>query len=218
MGKTLVEISNVEFDRSRFRRYYGNIGEMVAEEFLVRRGFDVWLFTPYSPNESPLRKRGDLGRGGLLHYLSYLYLKPPDRNDLGSKYIVKYGGTSYVLSRGVEDYHRKLKELKNFFGEKLEAFSKYVEELGIVRKTSDAEPVEILPEREETKYYPDLVAKKSGEIYVVEVKTNTGLGYLKGAKLKGLLLAEKYGFIPTVITLNIDIEATNLKIISLARF
>jgi len=42
MGKTLVEIGNVEFDRSRFRRYYGNIGEMVAEEFLVRRGFDVF--------------------------------------------------------------------------------------------------------------------------------------------------------------------------------
>jgi hypothetical protein len=159
MEKILVEIDNVEFDRSRFRRYYGNIGEMVAEEFLVRREFGVWLFAPYFPNKSP-RMREGLGRGGLLHYLSYLYLKPLDRNDLGSKYIVKYGGASYVLSRKVEEYHHKLKELKNIFGEKLEAFRKYVEELGIVRKTSDAEPVEILPEREETKYYPDLMAKK----------------------------------------------------------
>ena len=41
MEKTLVEIGNVGFDRNRFRRYYGNIGEMVAEEFLVRRRFDV---------------------------------------------------------------------------------------------------------------------------------------------------------------------------------
>jgi len=208
MGKTLVEIGNVEFDRSRFRRYYGNIGEMVAEEFLVRRGFDVWLFTPYFPIESPLRKRGGLGRGGLLNCLRYLYAKPSDRKDLRGKCIMEYGGASYILSQ--EECHRGLEELKNFFGEKLESFRKYVEELGIIGGTSNAQ--------EETKYYPDLVAKKSGEIYVVEVKTNTGLGYLKGAKLKGLLLAEKYGFIPTVITLNIDVEATNLKIISLARF
>ncbi len=76
---------NVKFDKSRFRRYIGNIGEMVAQEALMKEGFEVWLLTPYFPVET----RKKLPRSGLLTFLSYLY-KQPDENSLQSLYKVRY--------------------------------------------------------------------------------------------------------------------------------
>jgi len=40
---------------------------------------------------------------------------------------------------------------------------------------------------------------------------------LKDEKLKGLLLAKEYGFIPMLVTLNADIEVTNLKLKTLEK-
>ena len=71
------------------------------------------------------------------------------------------------------------------------------------------------PEREYV-YTPDLVAKKNGKIYVVEIKATKGaLRYLKGEKLKGLMLAKDYGFSPMLVTLNVNIEASDFTITEL---
>lgn len=54
------------------------------------------------------------------------------------------------------------------------------------------------------------------KIYVVEIKATKGaLGYLKGEKLKGLMLAKDYGFSPMLVTLNVNIEASDLAITEL---
>jgi Holliday junction resolvase len=61
-------------------------------------------------------------------------------------------------------------------------------------------------------YHPDMIAKKNGEIYVIEIKTTGGIRYLKGSPLKGLLMARNYGFIPALITVNVSIKATDLTV------
>ena len=49
-------------------------------------------------------------------------------------------------------------------------------------------------------YIFDLVAKKAGKIYIIEVKsTKSAMKFLKGKRLRGLLLAQKYGFISIII-------------------
>ena len=60
------------------------------------------------------------------------------------------------------------------------------------------------------KYKPDLLAKKNRKIYVVEVKASSGKQNLRGEKLEGLLLAKKYGFVPMVVTLDVEIKASDL--------
>ena len=47
---------------------------------------------------------------------------------------------------------------------------------------------------------------EDGDRYNVRIRVETS----KGQKLEGLLLAEKYGFVPMVITLNVSIGATHL--------
>jgi len=173
--KTRLELENVKFNKSRFRRYQGNIGEMVAEEVLLREGFEVWVCTPYFPDVSPMSGK-KLTRGGLVRYLSLS--STADENS--------------IFEWGKDEREKAIKELKTFFGDKLEAFQKYFEEIAAIG------------------YTPDLIAKKNDKIYVVEVKTNKATRYLKGEKLRGLMLARNYGFIPMLITLNINIEATNL--------
>jgi len=48
-------------------------------------------------------------------------------------------------------------------------------------------------------------------VVVVEVKVGQGINYLKEKSRKGLILAKDYGFIPTLITLDIDIKASNFR-------
>lgn len=69
--KVKLGLNHVKFDRSRSRRYIGNIGEMVAQEVLLKEGFEGWLLTPYyHSEESPLRKQKKLCMDGLFHFLS----------------------------------------------------------------------------------------------------------------------------------------------------
>jgi hypothetical protein len=59
-----------------------------------------------------------------------------------------------ICNEKIKEYGTLLKEYEAIKGSALSPnLRKRAEELGIVRKTSDAEPVEILPEREETRYY-----------------------------------------------------------------
>jgi hypothetical protein len=111
-------------------------------------------------------------------------------------------------------YRRQYGELKEtertrllqaFFEGNLQNFERYVEETNIM--TYDAEQ---LGSKRHRKYKPDMLAKKDGKVYVVEVKTNSGKQNLKGEKLEGLLLAKKFGFAPMVVTLNIEIQASDL--------
>ena len=48
MGKesVILEIKRTRFDRSRLRVYYGNIGELVAQEVLRKQGFEASLTRP----------------------------------------------------------------------------------------------------------------------------------------------------------------------------
>lgn len=192
--KIELELDHVKFNRSRFRRYVGNIGEMVAQEVLLKEGFQVWLLTPYFPNRAPFESRS-VG-GGLIHSLSYLYKQKPGK----------------FRKRKLEDYENKIKALKTFFGDKLEAFKQYTEKLGVIGKTgiSGAELINTEGPEREYIYTPDLVAKKDEKIYVVEIKTGKGIRYLKEEKLKGLMLAKEYGLVPLLVTLNVNIEVTDL--------
>jgi Holliday junction resolvase len=56
----------------------------------------------------------------------------------------------------------------------------------------------------------DLLAKKNRKIYVVEVKANSGKQNLKGEKLEGLLLAKKYGSVPMLVTIDVEVQASDL--------
>ena len=41
--KVKLALSRVDLNRTRFVTYHGNIGEIAAEEVLLRNRFDVWL-------------------------------------------------------------------------------------------------------------------------------------------------------------------------------
>ena len=171
--KVKLELNHVKFDRSRFRRYIGNIGEMIAQEVLLKEGFEVWLLTPYFPEVSPAPPR--------------------------------------------EERQERIK-LKAFFGDKLEAFKQYMEKIGVIGKFGilGAALIKTGTPKGEYVYTPDLIAKKDGKIYVVEVKATKGaLRYLKRGKLKGLMLAKDYGFSPMLVTLNVNIEASDFTITEL---
>jgi len=123
-----------------------------------------------------------------------------------SEPVENYGPLKYSWDEfrksSMERYESAMKELETFFGDKLEAFKRYVERTHML-------------DLYEAKYTPDLVAKKNGKIYVAEVKANSGIQFLKGEKLKGLMLAKQFGFIPMLVTLNVNIEVSDLTITEL---
>ena len=83
-----------------------------------------------------------------------------------------------------------------FFGDQLHSFQGYLKRL----------------KSESIKYHCDLVAKKDEKIYLVEVKsTKQARQFVKGEKMRGLMLAKEYSFFPVVVTMNIKIEALSFK-------
>ena len=87
-----------------------------------------------------------------------------------------------------------------FLGEQLNAFIAYLKKIQI----------NVVNKRQ---YIPDIIAKKDGKIYIIEVKSRKGaIRNLRGKRLEGLLLAKEYGFIPLLVTFIIKIEADNFKI------
>ena len=210
-----LELKKVEFGKRRFNTYFGNIGEMIAEEILIKAGYSVWEMKPYScpslPSESKIATR-------LTFYLDYLYRKKPQKDKLRTRYEACYTNLDPKIFPApswddyyrsiVTDYEKVVEDLKNFFGEKLEDVKAYFESLGIIGETGITEDIQATRKSERI-YTPDLVAKKNGEIYIIEVKANSGDSYLKGEKLSGLLSARKFGLVPLLINLNVTLDAKN---------
>jgi hypothetical protein len=193
-------VNRFEFDKTRFRRYIGNIGEMVVQEILLKEGFQVWLITPYHPSSHKNRPL----RSGLITILAYLY-----RDTLGED----TGEFSRYGSNMMREYEKHAIELKDFLDDRLESLKKYLEKLGAIGKSGIHAGFRFVKKIDENEYLycPDLIAKKNNEIFVVEVKVGQGINYLKGKSRKGLILAKDYGFIPMLITLDIDIKASNFR-------
>jgi len=187
----------VEFNKSRFKTYLGNIGEMIAGQVLLKQGFSVWELKPF--HAGALRTERGISSNvfsNLFTYLSFLY---------PSNCRVYDGTLGYEKSRELA-----IKELENFFGEKLEDFKKYIESIGVIGKTGIVGAAGINAKTKSKHVYtPDLVVKKDNEICIVEVKTNSGNIYLKPEKVEGLLSARKFGLIPLLINLNVSIDATD---------
>jgi hypothetical protein len=178
--KIKLELRNVKFDRSRFRRYLGNISEMIVEEVLLQKGFEVWTFVPYFPDTSPFKKK-KLARGGLIYSLNFACGRDKDN----------------TLQFDEGEREKIVNQLKAFFGEeKLKSFIRYMKDLGVIGKKKRV-------------YCPDLVAKKDDKIYIIEVKTQKALRYLK-KEWDWLMLAKEYGFSPVVATVDVKIEARDL--------
>jgi len=188
---------------------------MIAEEILNKDGYSIWDINSYScpslPSESKIANR-------LLFYLDYLDRKKPQKDRIRAEYEFRYTNSETKTSPIpawndyyrdiVTDYLKVFKDLRNFFGEKLEDVKAYFESLGIFGEceiTEDAHEIQ----KSKRKYTPDLVAKKNGEIYIIEVKANSGDSYLKGEKLSGLLSARKFGLVPLLINLKVTLDATD---------
>ena len=53
MDKTLIlELKQPEFDRRRISTYYGNMGEIIAQQVLRKQGFEVFLTRPVACDEN----------------------------------------------------------------------------------------------------------------------------------------------------------------------
>ena len=187
-----LEIEQPRFDRNRFRVYYGNIGETIAQEVLRKQGFEAYLTRPVAGvkeylhfHRLPKFKLDELRR----HYKSH-----------SSDYKEKVTWKQYLKDYR-ERFTRETEKTEAFFGNQRAAFEKYISRL----------------ESESIEYRCDLLAKKTSRIYIIEVKsTRGGLRFLKGKKLEGLMLAREYGFIPAIVSLNLKIEATNFKMVEIS--
>lgn len=189
----LLSLNHVDFNLSRFRVYMGNMAVMIAQDIIVKEGFEVWGTKPY---------HADFDFPNDLFYCLRLFYEGKTL-DASMKYA----------------YEKAMNSLKQFFGNKLEAFTNYANTLGLANVGCDWYEHYQLVRRTDKgffeptyDYFPDFVAKKNGEIYVVEVKTYGGMKYFKGDKLNGFLSAHKFGLIPFSVTLNLNIEASGLKI------
>jgi len=98
----------------------------------------------------------------------------------------------------------------------LEDFKRYIEKLGVVGAVGipGAAQIRAKGPKREYLYTPDLVAKKNQEIYIIEVKVNTGRIDSEKER-RGLMLARDYGFIPMLITSKVNIEVSDLVIAEL---
>jgi hypothetical protein len=182
-----LSLKEVAFTKNRFNSYIGNIAEMIAEETLLKQGFAVWGLKPYHAGIKVER--------GMFDTLYQCLDSASTRNHCKES--------------------RELAEtqLREFFGEKFDDFWNYMNSIGVFGKEGIVGAVRISPKIcYEHVYSPDLVVKKGNEIYIVEVKANTGNLKPKSKRIQGLLSARKFGLIPLVVHLNIDISASDFSI------
>jgi len=69
--KNKIALNHVRFNKSRFRKYIGIIGEIVVREVLRKKGFEVWLVTAYYLEDEKVG-------GGLFNLLSWMYKDEAD--------------------------------------------------------------------------------------------------------------------------------------------
>lgn len=190
------------------------MGEKIAKEFLRKDGYEVkefWrdlyyiLFNDSGSERKQRKKNYDLFKidsKQARDFYRHTHYSTPNPNDKFDKklwdkfYLIKENVESYKQYRkNVIESYNEVKELLAFIGE---SFEQYVKELNIGQY--DGGP---------SLYIPDLVAKKNNKIYIVEVKANTGVRQYRNLN-EASIIAKKYGFIPILMTLNVNIEATNL--------
>jgi hypothetical protein len=189
--RMIFSADNVNFSESRkkFNSYFGNMGEVIAQEVLSKEGFDVCRWSPMGGDGTKFTIYNSLGR-----CLRYLYPIEKER-------IITIDGVTYHTKTYFEEKPEKIiKQLKRFFGEKITNLKRYVDSLNI------------FPQPKTPLYIPDLVAKKDDEIYIVEVKTNSGTIYGKRqtTRLRALLSARQFDLTPLLIHFNLRLEATDL--------
>jgi hypothetical protein len=187
--KIKIGLNRPDFDKSRLRVYYGNIGEIITQEVLRKQEFEILLTRPVGVEKDYMQllkiPKTDEEIKGLGEYYDSL---PAFRKRLETRqmFIDRHKGS-------IKQVIEWRKSNRAFFGKQLDAFVSYLKKLN-------------------RKYIPDLIAKKDGKIYVIEVKSRKGaLQFLKGEKLRGLVLAREFGFIPSLISFNLKIEAENFK-------
>lgn len=54
-------------------------------------------------------------------------------------------------------------------------------------------------------YQPDFIAKKGDNIFIIEVKTNTGV-INTSEEFQGLIRAKAYGFVPMIVKLKVKLQ------------
>jgi hypothetical protein len=210
-----LRLNDVTFSKKRFRTYLGNMGEMIAEEVLIRKGFEVWEVRPYSTGMKEYH--------GLFYYLKYLYVSKPTEHELKDRYNRFYPprkldsnfpSLSQYCSREISAYNEAIKELETFFGNKLYDFKSYVESIGVIGKVGVVGAAQIHREGREVEhiYTPDLVGKKDKDIYIIEVKVNTGSKYFRTKKLQGLMAARNFNLVPLIVNLKLEIQASEFTI------
>jgi len=202
----LNKINRVKFDERIIRRDIGNIGEKIAKEILRKNGYEAQEFLRlyrllFGWAGKSLKRDYEIFKIDSKHardaYRNSHYSTPNGKFDKklwDDFFLIKENMESYEQYRAnvIESYN-EVKKLTAFIGEnKIKNFEQYVKEISSL-------------------YIPDFVAKKNQKIYIVEVKTNTGIRQIRELK-EGSTIAKKYGFIPILITLNVNIEATDLTI------
>lgn len=187
----ILELERPDFNRNRLRAYSGNLGEIIAQEVLRKHGFEVYLTRPVA---------------GVREYLHFLRLPKFKLDELhrfykahSSDYKEKVTWEQY-LKIYRERFIRETRRARAFLGKQRKAFEKYTRRL----------------ENESIEYRCDLLAKKSDQLYVIEVKSTKGaVQFLREDKLKGLMLAREYGFIPAIVMLDLRIEASVFKMVKI---
>jgi hypothetical protein len=139
-----LELKDIEFSKSRFRNYFGNIGEMVTEEILLREGFAVCRWRPYVAGD--VLPKSDVSKN-LRRCLNCLYPSGRDAYD-----------------------DRIIEELEDFFGNRLSDFKKYTDSLGIFDQVSNATYTPDLVAKKDNKIFIIEVKTNSGNIYLKREK------------------------------------------------
>jgi len=211
----LNKFDRVEFDGRIIRKDIGNIGEKIAKEILRKNGYEVQEFLRlynvlFSTAGEHIKRdyklfKIDSKRARDSYRFSH-YSTPNGKFDKklwDEFYSIKENVESYKQYRAnVIEFYNDLRKKTAFIGESFKKFERYVKELNFGQYDGGlSSPL----------YIPDLVAKKNNKIYIVEVKANTGIRQHRKLK-EASIIAKKYGFIPILVTLNVNIEATNLTI------
>ena len=126
--KLALELKQPNFDRSRLRVYYGNIGEIITQQVLKKQGFEVLLTRPVGV---PIEK-GD-----------YMNLLRFPKKDEELKKLHHYYDILPSFRKREETWEEFLKSKENrinceiewrkanraFFGEQLDAFIAYLKKI-----------------------------------------------------------------------------------------
>ena len=188
--KSILEIKQPKFHNRHLKMYYDNVVDIIAEELLRKQGFELGLKKPIGTKEAfdSLFSIPDLEerKKDWRHFY-----------DIHPSFWKEQNSWEDYLETHIAHFRYEVDKVirnREFFGEKIARnLFDYLEKLN-------------------SRYIPDLIAKKNEKIYIIEVRNREEASkFLKGKKYRSLLLARKYGFIPLLVSFELNIEANNLK-------